>query len=147
MWRYVGPHTLPLSYSAGLKRSSGPIDDDVRDADGDALLNWQESSGPMVPGWWEAIYHEAPYAETYAGTSPVDPDGDGDGVLDGADDQDFDGWSNLSELSRAHYRVQPFNPCLPDYNSPTCTKHPVIGSTYPPFDTPQLPMPPSPIAT
>jgi hypothetical protein len=48
---------------------------------------------------------------------------DGDGILDGADDQDFDGWSNLSELSRAQYRVQPFNPCLPDYNSPTCTKH------------------------
>lgn len=142
LWRYVGPHTLPLAYSAGLKRSSGPVDDDVRDADGDALINWQESNGAMVSGWWEAIYKEAPYAETYAGTSAIDPDSDGDGVLDGADDQDFDGWSNVSELSRGLYRVQPFNPCLPDYDSPTCTKHPLIGSTYPPFDKP---LPPSPI--
>jgi hypothetical protein len=144
LWRYVGPHTLPLAYSAGLKRSSGPVDDDVRDADGDALMNWTESNGPMVPGWWENVIKEAPYAETYAGTSPTDPDGDGDGVLDGADDQDFDGWSNISELSRAHYWVHPFNPCLPDYNSPTCTKHPLFDSTYPPFPLPE-PLPPSPL--
>ena len=27
-------------------------------------------------------------------------DSDGDGVVDGLDDQDYDGWSNLSEMSR-----------------------------------------------
>jgi hypothetical protein len=36
----------------------------------------------------------------YAGTSPVDSDSDGDGVLDGADDQDHDDIPNIMELSR-----------------------------------------------
>jgi hypothetical protein len=69
---------------------------------------------------------------------------DGDGINDGADDQDFDGWSNVDELSPATYRVQPFNPCLPDYTSRTCSKHPPIEDSYPPFDAP---LPPAPILT
>jgi hypothetical protein len=145
LWRYGGGRTLPLSYSAGLKRTVGPVDDDVRDADNDGLGNWDEFNGRMTPEWWNAITKEIPYTETYAAPSAVDPDSDGDGLLDGADDQDFDGWSNVSELSRAQYRVQPFNPCLPDYTSPTCSNHPPIENPYPPFD--HRPLPPAPITT
>ena len=36
----------------------------------------------------------------YAGTRGDDPDTDGDGVLDGADDQDHDDVPNLMEVSR-----------------------------------------------
>ena len=49
LWRYVGPNALPLSYSAGLKRTAGPVDDDLRDGDADGLGNWDEFNGPMVP--------------------------------------------------------------------------------------------------
>ena len=144
LWRYVGPNSLPLAYSAGLERTAGPVDDDNRDADSDALGNWDEFNGRMTPEWWNAITKEIPYTEAYSAPSPIDPDSDGDGLLDGADDQDFDGWSNVAERSRAQYRVQPFNPCLPDYTSPTCSNHPPIDSPYPPFDKP---LPPAPIQT
>ena len=87
--------SLPLSYSAGLKRTVGPLDDDERDGDADGLGNWVEFNGPMTPKWWSKEYkQEKPYTETYSGPSAIDPDSDGDGVLDGADDQDFDDWSN-----------------------------------------------------
>ena len=43
---------------------------------------------------------EKPYPVAYAGTSPIDADTDGDGVRDGADDQDHDGIPNFRELSR-----------------------------------------------
>lgn len=155
LWKTYGPATLDLSYSAGLKRSvPGPVNDDFRDADGDALGNWDEFNGRMTPGWWSAAYKtEKPYTEPYQGTSPIDPDSDGDGLLDGADDTDHDLWTNVQELSRevpvgapgngvSYYRVQPFNPCLPDYNSPTCSEHPPFENPYPPFDAP---LPPSPI--
>ena len=59
------------------------------------------SHGPMTAGCWNACYsNEAPYPIKYAGTKPSDADSDGDGVLDGADDQDFDGVPNIMELSR-----------------------------------------------
>jgi hypothetical protein len=144
LWHYAGPRTLTLSYSAGLKRTIGPVDDDLRDADADGIGNWDEFDGRMTPAWWAAIYKEKPYTESYAGTNAVDPDSDGDGVLDGADDTDHDGWTNAAELSRAQYRVQPFNPCLPDYRSATCSNHPPVDGPYPPFDAP---LPPSPIQT
>ena len=73
----------------------------------------------------------------YAGTKAFDADTDGDGILDGADDQDFDDVPNIMERSRnmagdapiqstaarpgdleprpaATTWVNPFNPCLPD---------------------------------
>ena len=142
LWRYLGP-ALPLSYSSGLKRTAGPVDDDVRDADVDALENWDEFNGPMTPGWWAAKYkNEKPYTEPYHGTSAVNPDSDGDGLLDGPDDTDHDGWANVDEVDRAPYWVQPFNPCLPDYTSPTCSNHPPIENPYPPFPLPDPPPPP-----
>jgi len=149
MWRTFGPRSLVLSYSAGLKRSvPGAVNDDFRDVDSDGLGNWDEFNGRMTPGWWRAIYSsEVAYSEPYAGTSAIDPDSDGDGVNDGADDTDHDLWTNASEISRAAsgYRVQPFNPCLPDYNSPTCSEHPPASGSYPPFDLLPGPLPPSPI--
>lgn len=137
LWRYAGPNALPLSYSAGLKRSSGPVPDDARDADGDGLGNWDELGGRMQPAWWKRQHvGEREYPEHYAPPSPIDPDSDGDGVPDGADDQDFDGWTNSREIDRdaARHRVNPYNPCLPDYLSRTCMRHP-------PFDDPPAPFP------
>ena len=146
LWRYAGPRSRPLSYSAGLKRTTGPVDDDERDGDADGLQNWTEFNGRMVPEWWAKKYpDEKAYGETYSGPSAVDPDSDGDGVLDGPDDQDFDGWSNIAELVRGPYRVQPFNPCLPDYESRTCSKYIPFENPWPPFPlTDSTPPPPLP---
>jgi hypothetical protein len=138
----------------------GFVSDDERDEDADGLNNYYEASGgPMSPEFWEKCYsNELPYPIAYPGTKPYDPDSDGDGILDGADDQDFDDIPNIMELSRnmagdraiqapcgspddaafipqpMKALVNPFNPCLPDRNSRTCMRHPAIGSGVPPFD-------------
>jgi hypothetical protein len=150
MWKAYGPRTLALAYSAGLKRSTaGSGNDDYRDVDSDGLSNFDEFNGPMSNmGWWrKAFATEQSYTEAYDGTSAVDPDSDGDGVLDGPDDVDHDLWTNAQEVYRIGYRTQPFNPCLPDYNSPTCSDHQPFENPYPPFDQPAgTPLPASPIA-
>jgi hypothetical protein len=135
------------------------VSDDERDEDGDGLTNYDENNGRMTYDYWKQCYSiETPYPVQYAGTSPVDADTDGDGVLDGADDQDFDDVPNIMELSRnmagnraiqlscsvgntpalapgdLNTWVNPFNPCLPDAESRTCQRHPQIGLAYPPFD-------------
>ena len=156
MWKTYGTRDLALFYSAGLKSSvAGQPYDGGRDADGDGLANYVEFNGPMSgQHWWTLAYKsEKPYTEPYAGTNAVDPDSDADGLVDGADDTDHDLWTNAEEISRfavinhppyaiTAYRVQPFNPCLPDYNSPTCSLHPPFENAYPPYDAP---LPPSPI--
>jgi hypothetical protein len=139
------------------------VSDDERDEDADGLTNFEEANGPMSGAeWWTSCYQsEGAYPVKYAGTSPTDADSDGDGILDGADDQDHDDVPNIMELSRvaaSHRpnqsggqvctpasgevpdaavpagRVNPFNPCLPDPNSRTCEQHPVIGnSAYAPY--------------
>jgi hypothetical protein len=77
------------------------LSDDERDEDADGLTNFDETHGRMQPGYWTACYSkERPYPVHYAGTSVVDEDTDGDGVRDGADDQDHDDVPNLAELSR-----------------------------------------------
>jgi hypothetical protein len=176
LWNKYGGNAVPLNYSDGKQASvptaapsqSGPLyymdldkngilTDDERDADGDGLGNWDESPhGRMQPEWWIAQYSkdptlETPYPVTFAGTSMLDPDTDGDGVPDGADDQDFDGLSNSFEIERPpnwgtifvaighnwdsststttsasarfYARVQPFNPCKPVW-SERCHLHP-----------------------
>jgi hypothetical protein len=137
------------------------LSDDERDEDADGLTNYDEAVGRNTSAYWTACYKgEKPYRFTYAGTNLVDPDSDGDGVRDGADDQDHDDVPNLMELSRAdaayprvvdpkarcgkdagvaealpvHGRVNPFNPCLPYIDSRTCDRHPAIGNPYAPFD-------------
>ena len=75
--------------------------------------------------------------------NPMDPDVDGDGVVDGADDQDHDDWTNVQERSRSDWPAESFapltgqpglvnkflavnayNPCLPNIESRSCTEHP-----------------------
>ena len=134
----------------------GYVSDDERDEDGDGLNNYDESHGADdSPGWWRGCYpSEAAYPDRRTRAPPRDDaDTDGDGILDGADDQDFDDVPNVMELSRnmagdiadqgtcdprapaagatLPYKtcVNPFNPCLPDPWSRTCQRHPVIGAT------------------
>jgi hypothetical protein len=80
---------------------NGWLSDDERDEDADGLSNYDETVGRMQPKYWGGCYTaEPPYAVSYAGTSPTDSDSDGDGVRDGADDQDHDDVPNMMELSR-----------------------------------------------
>ena len=156
MWqRYANAGTV-LNYSDGAQRSdpASSTTDDRRDVDADGLLNWWEVNGPMRRAWWEEIYtEEILYPVVYADPDFLDPDSDGDGRPDGADDIDHDGYSNQEEQSRgtrfpalpladkydasapAAYRwVQPHNPCLPDPEAPTCSLHPPpLDKAWPPF--------------
>ena len=135
----------------------GFVSDDERDEDGDGLNNYFELHGPASTGWWAACYPtEGTYPVKYAGTSAWDADSDGDGILDGADDQDFDDVPNVMELSRSmaarpvpvrlmwrrrHLRrdglgpsyVNPFNPCLPDVRSARASATRSWAQAYAPF--------------
>ena len=140
----------------------GVLSDDERDEDADGLINRDESheaalSFRLDPGYWAGLHPaEKPYKITYAGTEPDDADTDGDGIRDGADDQDFDDVPNLMELSRRMAtgrppdardanpltavptpqfgRVNPFTPCLPDPNSRTCPSYVPLAGAWAPFD-------------
>jgi hypothetical protein len=153
-WVLYGHSSFPLLYSDGTQTSGGPLQvtpqtswedmngdgfltDDEKDVDGDGLTNWDEAHGRMTPEWWLAVYdQEKPFTLTYLQTEWLDPDTDGDGLPDGADDVDHDGYSNASEISRNPSWVQPFNPCLPDPQSATCPEHWPIKDPYPPFAQP-----------
>jgi hypothetical protein len=139
---------------------NGWLADDERDEDGDGLTNYDETHGRMTPEYWGTKYpRETGYVIHYEKTDVADADTDGDGVLDGADDQDHDDVPNLQELSRiqatgrpldpadldvslgnpnpGYGRVNPFNPCLPFAGSRTCPTHPPIGDgAWAPFDGP-----------
>jgi hypothetical protein len=106
LWTKYGQSAVPLNYSDGRQSTLGGTTDDMRDADGDGLGNWDESHGRMTTGWWQAAYDgsngplETPYPVTFGPVSMVDPDSDGDGLTDGADDSDFDGLTNSFEVAR-----------------------------------------------
>jgi hypothetical protein len=173
LWLHFGDGTLALNYSDGNQTTvpttaptdplslqldtasyaghygDGMLDDGERDADGDGLSNWDEANGRMTQDWWTAAYKktEKAYPLTYAGVSMTDPDTDGDGIPDGADDEDHDGLSNAFEVARPwnwpstyvstfhdgtngntqtpnpYARTQPFNPCKPVF-SDSCHRHP-----------------------
>jgi hypothetical protein len=142
------------------------VSDDERDEDADGLSNYEETHGRLSgPEYWEGCYDlEEGFPVRYSGTDVIDSDTDGDGVRDGADDQDHDDIPNLLETSRiqasglddrlnadckpatglptppathhpdAYGRVNPFNPCLPATWSRTCDLHPGLGSETAPFD-------------
>jgi len=152
-WNYSG-RPEPLNYSDGNPDTGGTaLRDGAKDVDHDGLTNFEETTGPMRIDWWAAMYNgtngpkETPYpdvARRFAETSFVDPDSDGDGILDGNDDQDHDGYPNWFEVRRpadwaATYtstlfpkdirpvppgsghnnplaRVNPYNPCKPIYS-------------------------------
>jgi hypothetical protein len=125
LWTKYGQSQIPLNYSDGKQATqpqaapdpSGPLyyldmnhngtlTDDERDADGDGLSNWDEAHGRMTAGWWQAAYDgtngplETPHTVTFGPVSMLDPDSDGDGLVDGADDTDFDGLTNAFEVER-----------------------------------------------
>ena len=82
-------------------RADGWLSDDERDEDADGLTNYDETHGRMQPGYWSGCYQiEKPFHIGFSGTSHIDPDTDGDGVRDGADDNDRDDVPNVMELSR-----------------------------------------------
>ncbi len=107
-WKFTGS-PLPLSYSDGNQfTGGGPLLDSDKDVDDDGASNYSEASGPLSgPEWWKGYtestrctdkYVESPYpGPRYEGLSFVDPDSDGDGVPDGADDIDHDGLTNAVE--------------------------------------------------
>lgn len=150
-WVMYGHSSFPLNYSDGTQSSGGLqpvtpqtawedinrdgyITDDEKDVDGDGLTNWDEAHGRMQPSWWRAAFpSEASYTLGYEGTDWLNADSDGDGLPDGADDVDHDGYTNAQEVERGPWWVQPFNPCLPDPTSPTCSLHPPFANPYPPF--------------
>ena len=79
----------------------GVLADDERDEDADGLTNFDETHGRATTGYWTACYKmETPHGIDFGGSQVDDADSDGDGVLDGADDQDHDDIPNLMELSR-----------------------------------------------
>jgi hypothetical protein len=88
-------------YPSDVDRNSW-VSDDERDEDADGLWNQLEVRGPLSSaGYWKACYSiEGPYPIEYAGTRVDDADTDGDGTLDGADDQDHDDLPNVMEVSR-----------------------------------------------
>ncbi|MBI5106173.1 MAG: hypothetical protein HZB46_14530 [Solirubrobacterales bacterium] len=157
--QWTGGRVPPTGPFAGMDQDGdGTVSDDEKDVDGDGLSNYDETHGPLSsPTWWDKWaqkqcgdeYVESPYpGPAYLGMNFVDPDTDGDGVKDGADDIDHDGYTNAAEayrpngwcttyISTGPYlmagphdqqddRVQPFNPCKPVY-SQACHR-------YPPFD-------------
>ena len=71
----------------------------------------------------------------FASLDMTDPDVDGDTVLDGADDQDNDDWTNASEMyhprsvntSAGPRRSNAFNPCAPE-RSRTCPRYEPVAT-------------------
>ena len=145
-------------------RPDGYLSDNERDEDADGLTNFDETHGRMTRVYWDSCYLiEKPFDLPFAEPDVLDPDTDGDGVRDGADDQDHDDVPNMMEVSRqaasglydgkrdclpadglpsppatnhptAYGRVNPFNPCLPAFWSRTCTLHPGFENAPAPFD-------------
>jgi hypothetical protein len=110
----------------------------------------------MNQKWWATFVPKAgTYPIDYNGTNWLDRDTDGDGIPDGADDQDHDGYTNIEESTPLadptadadvqaasvwtwptapdqHPNVDAFNPCLPNDMSPTCNRY-LGDGTYAPF--------------
>ncbi len=162
LWRYVSGRYPLAVYSDGTQNTGGTqpvtsplmatldldgdgnLTDDERDADGDGLSNMVEYNYTGTQAWWKGGPYstELPYSiRHFSDLNPTNPDSDGDGIPDGQDDQDNDGWSNFEEMqlgrNRTGLRVQPFNPCLPDPNALTCSRWIPLGgpsTAWPPFD-------------
>jgi hypothetical protein len=151
-WVRYADSKFPLTMSDGTQNSGGvmpvpagkeyldlngdgKLTDDERDIDNDGLGNWVEAHGPMVREWWLAnpeTKAQKLYAIAYPGVDWLDPD--------------HDGWNNMSEVSLRPYWVNPYNPCLPDWKSPSCSLHPPPpDQSWPPFDKTPQPLPPPPL--
>ena len=138
----------------------GRLSDEERDEDADGLTNFDETRGCSGrQAYWTGLYNkEKPYYLDYQGTRLDDPDSDGDGVRDGADDNDHDDVPTVMECSRelaaalardprpsdvdppadrvttyANGFVNPFNPCLPSELSRSCRKYVDAGAGWAPY--------------
>jgi hypothetical protein len=155
---YAVPHPLSAHPAVGTA-----LTDDQKDADGDGLPNWDELYGRETQTWWTGIYkNEHPYPITYQNLNWLAYSTNGDGRSDGQADTDHDGYTNLQEIDRSyadtvfatlgaydpsnglndgatlgasdHAIVNPDNPCLPDWQSPACMRHPPVSGGPAPFD-------------
>jgi hypothetical protein len=111
----------PVEASLADRNHNGYISDDERDEDVDGLSNVDELRGAATPGFWQECYKaidETPYPVKYDGTDLTDPDTDGDGIRDGADDQDHDDLPNVMELSR--YAAAGYDPAFADWHKKKC---------------------------
>lgn len=119
----------------------GYLSDDERDEDADGLTNYDETHGRMTRTFWDGCYQiEKSFGLAYQGTDVTDPDTDGDGVRDGADDQDHDDIPNVMEVSRRAasglWDAKPGFICLPadGLPSPPATNHPDAYGRVNPFN-------------
>jgi hypothetical protein len=117
LW-WAGGHRYPIDYSDGTQTTvnevtggdiwndfdqDGFATDDERDFDNDGLANVYEYRAPDF----------APWEPSFPGTlrpDMFDPDTDGDGLVDGADDQDHDDVSNIAELRAGTWTMNPCDP-------------------------------------
>jgi hypothetical protein len=136
LWVRYGGSVEPLNYSDGNQNTGGPasipsgkdyldldhngtLSDDEKDADKDGLGNWVEIHFLDID--W---LHTASAVKPDPNAKPLDyldPDTDGDGIQDGADDQDHDGLSNLTEITST--LSDPLDPCDPNHGSGYCYLH------------------------
>ena len=165
---FVDNATTPLGWMNEYNQTAQAdcfLSDDEKDVDGDGLSNYTEAHGPLMnQTWWSSFVSGAgSYPIDYQGTNWLDRDTDGDGIPDGADDQDHDGYTNIEEsmpnadptvdpslqagsswtwptanlpvgVTDQHPNVDPFDPCLPNGASPACPRHPVAGQDgYAPY--------------
>jgi hypothetical protein len=145
LW-WNGGRKYPIDYSDGNQKTTGDpvgaaiwndwdydgiLSDDEKDFDGDGLANFYESIGSDLLPW------EPPFPGTVQ-PNIGDPDTDGDGILDGWDDQDHDDVSNIAELSAGTWAMNPCDPVpsrtcprwLEDEAKPKKPKNECISRTF-----------------
>jgi hypothetical protein len=121
--------------------NDGVLTDDEKDVDGDGLPNYVEIAPNVESDIWTDFGGgvKRPTGNTFAASRLSDKfaylfsldflsnDSDGDTVIDGADDQDHDGLSNVEEITPGTDVLysDPLDTCDPSTASPFCPQHPL----------------------